>query len=129
MSGYDLLGPEPALPPGAVSVKDGDYEAARIEAGFPRHGAELDERTIPAEAGLVEASVSFTKGCYTGQELVARINSAGATCPATCAPWCSPGLSARALGSAQRLLRWEVDRTRRARLDRPSLAQRCRSKD
>ena len=43
--------------------------------------AELDERTIPAEAGLVEASVSFTKGCYTGQELVARIDSRGSNVP------------------------------------------------
>ena len=59
----------------------GAYEAARVEAGFPRHGAELDERTIPAEAGLVEASVSFTKGCYTGQELVARIDSRGSNVP------------------------------------------------
>ncbi len=81
MYGYDLLGPGPLLPPGAVSVQPGAYEAARVEAGFPRHGAELDERTIPAEAGLVEASVSFTKGCYTGQELVARIDSRGSNVP------------------------------------------------
>ncbi|HXW79616.1 MAG TPA: hypothetical protein VEJ84_08955 [Acidimicrobiales bacterium] len=81
MTGYDLLGPGPALPPGAVSVQVGAYEAGRIEAGFPRHGAELDDRTIPAEAGLVEASVSFTKGCYTGQELVARIDSRGSNVP------------------------------------------------
>jgi tRNA-modifying protein YgfZ len=81
MSGYDLLGPGPALPPGSSTVEPGAYEAARVEAGFPRHGAELDERTIPAEAGLVEASVSFTKGCYTGQELVARIDSRGSNVP------------------------------------------------
>ena len=42
---------------------------------------EPDERTIPAEAGLVEASVSFTKGCYTGQELVARIDRTGSNVP------------------------------------------------
>jgi len=40
-------------------------------------GRELDERTIPAEAGIVDVTVSFTKGCYTGQELVARIDSRG----------------------------------------------------
>ncbi len=57
------------------------YEAALVEAGFPRHGRELDDRTIPAEAGLVEAAVSFTKGCYTGQELVARIDSRGSNVP------------------------------------------------
>jgi len=69
LTGYDLLGAHPVAPEGAVAVGQDAYEAARIEAGFPKHGAELDERTIPAEAGLVEASVSFTKGCYTGQEL------------------------------------------------------------
>jgi folate-binding protein YgfZ len=40
-------------------------------------GSELDERTIPAEAGILGETVSFTKGCYTGQELVARIDSRG----------------------------------------------------
>jgi folate-binding protein YgfZ len=79
--GYDLLGPSVAMPPGATPVDPGAYEAVRVEAGFPRHGAELDERTIPAEAGLVDVSVSFTKGCYTGQELVARIDSRGSNVP------------------------------------------------
>jgi folate-binding protein YgfZ len=81
LSGYDLLGPGP-LPPAAATVVDARaYEAVRIEAGFPRHGAELDDRTIPAEAGLVTASASFTKGCYTGQELIARIDSRGSNVP------------------------------------------------
>jgi len=81
MSGYDLLGPSPAPPPGAAGVEADDYEAVRVEAGYPTHGRELDDRTIPAEAGLVEATVSFTKGCYTGQELVARIDSRGSNVP------------------------------------------------
>ena len=75
------IGPSVAMPPGATTVDAEAYEAVRVEAGFPRHGHELDERTIPAEAGLVEASVSFTKGCYTGQELVARIDSRGSNVP------------------------------------------------
>ena len=80
-TGYDLLGPSLSAPAGiAVAALDA-YEAARIEAGFPLHGAELDDRTIPAEAGLVEACVSFAKGCYTGQELVARIDSRGSNVP------------------------------------------------
>jgi folate-binding protein YgfZ len=79
--GYDLVGPAPAFPAGVPEVGAEAYEAARIEAGFPRHGAELDERTVPAEAGLVKACVSFTKGCYTGQELVARIDSRGSNVP------------------------------------------------
>jgi len=77
--GVDLLGPA-----GTVTVEDdalwcGDaaWEACRIESGVPVMGRELDEATIPAESGLVERTVSFTKGCYTGQELVARIDSRG----------------------------------------------------
>jgi folate-binding protein YgfZ len=81
LAGYDLFGPSVVIPPGATPVDAAAYEAVRVEAGFPRHGDELDERTIPAEAGLVEVSVSFTKGCYTGQELVARIDSRGSNVP------------------------------------------------
>ena len=53
------------------------WEALRVEAGIPVMGAELDGRTIAAEAGLLERAVSFTKGCYTGQELVARLDARG----------------------------------------------------
>jgi tRNA-modifying protein YgfZ len=81
LTGYDLLGPHPVPPPEATTVEAAAYEAVRVEAGFPVHGRELDERTIPAEAGLVETSVSFTKGCYTGQELVARIDARGSKVP------------------------------------------------
>jgi folate-binding protein YgfZ len=44
-------------------------------------GAELDQLTIPAEAGVNELTISFAKGCYTGQELVARIDSRGGNVP------------------------------------------------
>lgn len=77
LAGFDLIGPAPVAPEGAVSVGGAGLEVARVEAGIPRMGAELTERTIPAETGLVERTVSFTKGCYTGQELVARIDSRG----------------------------------------------------
>jgi tRNA-modifying protein YgfZ len=63
---------------------DGVAEEERILAGRPRMGAELvSGQTIPAEAGkrLIDESVSFTKGCYTGQELVARIDSRGGNVP------------------------------------------------
>ena len=55
----------------------------RIEDGVPAMGAELSDKTIPAEAGqaVIDASVSFTKGCYTGQELVARVDSRGNNVP------------------------------------------------
>ena len=56
-------------------------ERSRIEVGWPRMGAELTDRTIPAETGLVDRAVSFTKGCFTGQELVARIDSRGGNVP------------------------------------------------
>lgn len=79
--GYDLIGPAPPWPASVLAVPSAAYEAVRVEAGFPRQGAELDERTIPAEAGLVDAAVSFTKGCYTGQELVARIDARGSNVP------------------------------------------------
>jgi folate-binding protein YgfZ len=49
----------------------------RIEAGEPRMGVDVDRGTIPQESGLVPEAVSFTKGCYLGQELVARIDSRG----------------------------------------------------
>ena len=64
-------------------VPDEALEAVRIEAGVPVMGRELSERTIPAEAGawVIDAAVSFTKGCYTGQELVARIDSRGGHVP------------------------------------------------
>ncbi len=75
--GFDLIGPRPSPPEGCTPACPPSYEAARIEAGVPTMGAELTERTIPAEAGVVAATVSFTKGCYTGQELVARIDSRG----------------------------------------------------
>lgn len=52
-------------------------DVLRVEAGLPRFGAELGPDTLPAELGLVERTVSFTKGCYTGQEVVARMHSRG----------------------------------------------------
>jgi len=64
-------------------VDAASYERARIRAGVPALGRELTERTIPVEAGqwLIDASVSFTKGCYTGQELVARVDARGGNAP------------------------------------------------
>jgi folate-binding protein YgfZ len=58
-------------PPG-VEVADEDAERWRIEAGIPRWGSEIDDRMLPAEAGLDETHVSFSKGCYPGQEPIAR---------------------------------------------------------
>jgi folate-binding protein YgfZ len=62
---------------GAEPVSEATVEALRVERGRPRWGAELDETTIPQEAGLNERAVSFTKGCYVGQETVARLHWKG----------------------------------------------------
>ena len=75
--GVDLLGAGPELPEGVRRCGADAWQAVRVEAGIPVMGAELDDRTIAAEAGLLERCVSFTKGCYTGQELVARLDARG----------------------------------------------------
>jgi tRNA-modifying protein YgfZ len=54
-----------------------ELERLRIAAGTPRWGAEIDDRVLPAEAGLVERAVSLTKGCYPGQEPIARLHFRG----------------------------------------------------
>ena len=81
LAGVDLLGPAPQAPAGIERCDPAAYEVLRIETGLPAMGRELEERTIPEETGLVGATVSFTKGCYTGQELVARIDSRGGNVP------------------------------------------------
>jgi folate-binding protein YgfZ len=58
---------------GATPVSEPAVEIVRVERGRPRYGADLDDTTIPQEAGLNERAVSFTKGCYVGQETVARL--------------------------------------------------------
>lgn len=79
--GMDYLGPELTVPSEVVTASGDAFTALRIEAGEPAMGSEMDESTIPAAAGIVDRSVSFTKGCYTGQELVARIDSRGGNVP------------------------------------------------
>jgi folate-binding protein YgfZ len=72
--------------PGAVEVLDAaleptitaeELELRRIEAGVPRWGRELDDAILPAEAGLDETHISFSKGCYPGQEPIARLHYRG----------------------------------------------------
>ena len=77
VTGVDLLGEEPGVPEGARLCSADAWEAVRVEAGIPAMGTELDGRTIPVEADLLDRCVSFTKGCYTGQELVARLDARG----------------------------------------------------
>ena len=65
------------LAAGAVEVTPEAAEILRIESGIPRFGAEMKTETMPAEAGIVEDAISFTKGCYIGQETVARLHYKG----------------------------------------------------
>jgi folate-binding protein YgfZ len=65
------------LEAGAIAVSPAAAEILRIEAGVPRFGAEMGTETMPAEASIVEQAVSFTKGCYIGQETVARLHYKG----------------------------------------------------
>ena len=88
-SGFDLFVPNNSL--GAVADKliaaarqiGGRavgwtaFEIARIEAGLPRFGADMDETNIPLECGLEARAVSYSKGCYIGQEVINRIHSVG----------------------------------------------------
>jgi folate-binding protein YgfZ len=58
---------------GAQAVPEAAAEVLRVERGRPRYGVDLDDTTIPQEAGLNERAISFSKGCYVGQETVARL--------------------------------------------------------
>jgi tRNA-modifying protein YgfZ len=62
---------------GAVAVREAAAEIVRVEHGRPRYGVDLDDTVIPQEAGLNDRAVSFTKGCYIGQETVARLHWRG----------------------------------------------------
>ena len=83
--GGDIVGPVAELAEVWRSLVDAGftpagltaYEAARVRAGVPRQGLDIDEKTIPQEAFLELDAVSFTKGCFLGQELVCRIDSRG----------------------------------------------------
>jgi tRNA-modifying protein YgfZ len=62
---------------GAVDVSEAAAEILRLESGRPRFGAEMSSETMPAEVGIVERAVDFEKGCYIGQETVARLHYRG----------------------------------------------------
>ena len=58
-----------------------DFHRERLRCGWPIFGVDIDADTLPAESGLTDVCVSFTKGCYPGQELVERMDSRGSTAP------------------------------------------------
>jgi folate-binding protein YgfZ len=87
--GYDMYVPTAAIEEmaqrlaKAVSAQRGRYcgwqafEMARVEAGIPRFGVDMDDANLPPEAGLEERAISYSKGCYIGQEVIARIRTYG----------------------------------------------------
>ena len=88
-TGFDLFAPTDSLAAvadkliaaaqqlGGRAVGWRALETARIEAGLPRFGAEMDETNLPPEAGLAGRAISYTKGCYIGQEIIARLRTYG----------------------------------------------------
>ena len=89
--GFDLLTPfshgeeirtrllEAGKSLGLIPVGEEAFETIRIEAGLPRYGAELSDEILPQEAGLDQKAISYTKGCYIGQETIARLHYLGHT--------------------------------------------------
>jgi aminomethyltransferase len=83
--GFDLLGPTESLrvarehlaEAGAIPADYDSYQAARVAACVPRFGSDITPENFPAEAGILERAVSFEKGCYPGQETVARMRYRG----------------------------------------------------
>jgi folate-binding protein YgfZ len=82
---FDVLTDEPvarslaslARAAGGISLPAEELDALRIEAGRPAWGSELDEETLPPEAGIDARAIDHTKGCYTGQEVIVRIRDRG----------------------------------------------------
>lgn len=58
---------------GVLAIDEALFEAMRVNAGVPEYGIDMDETTLPLEAGLLERAISTTKGCYVGQEIVIRV--------------------------------------------------------
>jgi folate-binding protein YgfZ len=88
-TGCDLYIPTASLAKAAVRLANGiegqggclagwqATEIVRVEAGIPRFGIDMDNNTLPPEANLETRAISYTKGCYIGQEIIARIRTYG----------------------------------------------------
>jgi folate-binding protein YgfZ len=77
LPGHDVWHPSGVVAQMGSPVPDELVEVLRIEHGLPRWGADMNTDTLPPEAGLDRNGISYTKGCYIGQETIARIKSIG----------------------------------------------------
>lgn len=90
---FDVFSPTMALP---TTLREGtrdEFVASRVRALWPEMGVDITTDMIPAETSVVDVAVSFTKGCYPGQELVERMDSRGSMAPRRlCRVICAPGV-------------------------------------
>jgi folate-binding protein YgfZ len=77
----DIVGPTAEMPTGGTAVPHQMFDAVRADRAWPAMGVDLRPGDVPAGTGIIEQAVSFTKGCYPGQELVERMDSRGANAP------------------------------------------------
>lgn len=77
----DVIGDAGTLQKIGVECSLSEYEERRVDAGFPRVGVDIEVGDLPATTGVLSVAVSFTKGCYPGQELVERMDSRGSSAP------------------------------------------------
>jgi len=80
-SAFDIFSPTMVLPATLREGTEAQLLESRVRALWPEMGVDITTEMIPAETGVVEVAVSFTKGCYPGQELVERMDSRGSTAP------------------------------------------------
>ena len=81
VDGVDIVGPDVRMPDGAELASPAELEQARLASEWPAMGREIDGNVTPAMTGLVAETVGFEKGCYTGQEFVARVHYRGTDPP------------------------------------------------
>ena len=78
---FEIVATEAEMPSGGTEVDGSVLHAARVDAGWPAMGTDILEGDVPAGTCVLARAVSFTKGCYPGQELVERMDSRGASAP------------------------------------------------
>lgn len=78
---FDIFSPTMTLPPSLREGTQSEFVESRVRALWPEMGVDITSEMIPAETSVVDVAVSFTKGCYPGQELVERMDSRGSMAP------------------------------------------------